>query len=964
MAAASAVNLTTAPEAANRTPDPRRVVTPLDPGRAEELLCRYGIISAWKHVIAGLREGFDVGIREQLTCSYIFRKSHLNSARPGLYNLVYSERASCWTILSTIPPRGSRASHRTISHIPPRPSAKTSHRHIQDDSGHVLPSEHSRSYISQPWYQLRRLPDSMGFLRCSISINPISASRMPGSNIRHFRCLSFNTNSPRSAASPVRAMGRSCVCRPSRHVWALIQCRRLRQHRRYACRYLPQSRIYGTAQVGGRFLCHSFTRPVLDRAGIHGFDRLFWSTMEHQENETVSSSAALHRFRLESRFSHRCSPTREAIQGFIYPEQMACCERVVFCTGCSKFARKASSCILHLSSHPTFPTEHLRLRSQLHLTPVSASCPSCSTCRPLVGTISFQAPSQRNSPSTIYPSGYTVVGRCQHILRHRHCHQLLLGSMEMGPRFHGWPPPGTRHRVGRGRSSGTWPTSRAQFRPTRRCQPARPHIPGSLRQCWNCFSNQQGEVTQPRNKQNPQARIPSTSAASNPLEIGICHEPRQHRRRSFMWSHRGIPHWFSLCQHASFNSTTRSPSRQIDIIVALASTTSGSLPAFQSVSSPDLPLQLNSSPLRPHCHADERIFLWKGVHTAPASTINNPTIQLIAALATRASLRDTSSYGSGLRKFHLFCDIFTIPESDRLPASFPLLHSFALWAVTDPSMLDLSPANGVWFEPVSVTVVRKYLSAIRAWHIAQGWPPPLSDEDHERINWSLRGLGNILGNRKRPIRPPITIDMLRALRATLKLDNPFEACIWAMVTCAFWGMMRFGEVSVTTRNAFDKSKHLTRRDVHLGTDLDGKPYARLDLPSAKTAKPGEIQSVFMVPQEGLCPIDALKNLATIVPAGPEDPLFSWRDQHGNIRPMVKSKAISHINVILKSWGWGTAFGHSFRIGGASFYLAQKVDPEIVRIAGRWRSLAYETYIRAFEQVASRHLGGLLSQSSG
>jgi hypothetical protein len=181
-----------------------------------------------------------------------------------------------------------------------------------------------------------------------------------------------------------------------------------------------------------------------------------------------------------------------------------------------------------------------------------------------------------------------------------------------------------------------------------------------------------------------------------------------------------------------------------------------------------------------------------------------------------------------------------------------------------------------------------------------------------------------------------------------------------MAMCAFWGMMRFGEVSVTSRDAFDKSKHLKRRDVHLGVDLDGKSYAHLDLPSAKTAKPGEIQSIFLVPQEGLCPIEALKNLATVVPAGSDDPLFSWRDQHGNIRPMVKSKAIAHINAILKTWGWGTTFGHSFRIGGASFYLSQKVDPEIVRIAGRWRSLAYEAYIRAFKLVASRHLGGLIT----
>jgi len=278
-------------------------------------------------------------------------------------------------------------------------------------------------------------------------------------------------------------------------------------------------------------------------------------------------------------------------------------------------------------------------------------------------------------------------------------------------------------------------------------------------------------------------------------------------------------------------------------------------------------------------------------------------------------------------------------------------------------MLNQELADGIPFEPISVSVVKKYLAAVRAWHIAQGWPPPLADEDHDRINWSLRGLENIQGNRKRPLRPPITISMLRALRTSLNLIDPFEACIWAMAVCAFWGMMRFGEVSVTARNAFSVSKHLTRKDAHFGFDLDGKSYARLDLPSSKTANPGEIQSVFLVPQDGLCPLEALQNLARIVPAGPNDPLFSWRDHHGSIRPMVKTTAITHINSILKTQGWGTAFGHSFRIGGASFYLSQKVEPEIVRIAGRRRSLAYEAYIRAFEQIASRHLGDLVPQPS-
>lgn len=202
--------------------------------------------------------------------------------------------------------------------------------------------------------------------------------------------------------------------------------------------------------------------------------------------------------------------------------------------------------------------------------------------------------------------------------------------------------------------------------------------------------------------------------------------------------------------------------------------------------------------------------------------------------------------------------------------------------------------------------------------------------------------------------------MLTALKATLVLSDPFDACVWAMASCAFFGMMRFGEVSVASRAAFSPSKHLTRADAFFDCDLRGKPYARLDLPSAKTARPGEKQSVFLNEQGGLCPLAALHNLASVVPALANDPLFSWRDVKGDIRPMAKIRAVERINAILVAWGWGTTFGHSFRIGGASFYLAKKVDPEIVRIAGRWKSLAYETYIRAFEQISSQHLANATS----
>lgn len=374
-------------------------------------------------------------------------------------------------------------------------------------------------------------------------------------------------------------------------------------------------------------------------------------------------------------------------------------------------------------------------------------------------------------------------------------------------------------------------------------------------------------------------------------------------------------------------------------------------------------IPLAQSALRPPVLADQRIFAWRGVNSPPFSTIDHPLILQLADAASRASLSDgtLSSYGSGLRKFILFCDVFSVPEASRLPASYELLHSFCLWAVADPGETDVTLAGEIPFEPVSVSVAKKYLAAVRAWHLAQGWPPPLSDEDAKRIHWSLRGLANIqLGKRTRPPRPPVTLHMLAALKPTLHLDDPFEACIWAIASCAFWGLMHFGEATVRSRPQFDPVRHLKRKDAFFGTDLDGKEYGRLDLPTAKTARPGEIQHIFLVRQNSLCPLDALQNLARTVPAGALDPLFSWRDNKGDVRPMVRDTAMSFINTRFTSLGYGTTFGHSFRIGGASFYLSQKVDPEVVRILGRWRSLAYQVYIRAFEQVASRHVAHLAS----
>jgi hypothetical protein len=186
----------------------------------------------------------------------------------------------------------------------------------------------------------------------------------------------------------------------------------------------------------------------------------------------------------------------------------------------------------------------------------------------------------------------------------------------------------------------------------------------------------------------------------------------------------------------------------------------------------------------------------------------------------------------------------------------------------------------------------------------------------------------------------------------LNLSEPFDACIWAMAACAFFGMKRFGgdrEVSVASRNAFSGAIHLKHSDVFIGSDLDGKCYARLDLPSAKTARPGEIQSIYLTAQGDLCPLEALANLAQVVPTGPNDPLLSWRDKHSENRPMVKTKALLR--------------------GDGAQLLDTRSELEVHRFSlpkestPKSKSLAYEAYIRVFEQIASRHMSNLSTQSA-
>lgn len=74
----SASTIITEPAPAHQVDlDPRKVIMPIIATRVEQLLHTYGIYNKWKHILVGLINGFDVGIKCAPERTIIFRKSQI-----------------------------------------------------------------------------------------------------------------------------------------------------------------------------------------------------------------------------------------------------------------------------------------------------------------------------------------------------------------------------------------------------------------------------------------------------------------------------------------------------------------------------------------------------------------------------------------------------------------------------------------------------------------------------------------------------------------------------------------------------------------------------------------------------------------------------------------------------------------------------------------------------------------------
>ncbi|KZV78302.1 hypothetical protein EXIGLDRAFT_573350, partial [Exidia glandulosa HHB12029] len=226
---------------------------------------------------------------------------------------------------------------------------------------------------------------------------------------------------------------------------------------------------------------------------------------------------------------------------------------------------------------------------------------------------------------------------------------------------------------------------------------------------------------------------------------------------------------------------------------------------------------------------------------------------------------------------------------------------------------------------------RSRLAALRFWHDRRGLPWKGSPR-MQRILKAVHQAAPTSTHREE--RPPVTEAMLDEALEHLDPHRPFDVCVAAAMLTMFWCQLRMGEVLSLTRT-YDFDALPSVKCLRLRRDAGGerdRVTSALWLPRTKVERNGVwiwIAKHYNDPSYALADHIRTSRLA------PDDPL--------------------RLNEIWSAAGMQRVTGHSFRIGGTTALLRAGVDPEVVKMAGRWKSDSFLRYWRALDVIISAHM---------
>ncbi|GAA5873388.1 hypothetical protein JCM1840_007366 [Sporobolomyces johnsonii] len=310
-------------------------------------------------------------------------------------------------------------------------------------------------------------------------------------------------------------------------------------------------------------------------------------------------------------------------------------------------------------------------------------------------------------------------------------------------------------------------------------------------------------------------------------------------------------------------------------------------------------------------------------------------------LAVAISEKTMGYYGYIVLRFLEFCEKEHVP----LPQRFPIPRNTAL--------LFLSSLAG----SLAADTIRTYFNGLKTWHLLHDVE---LDVPETAWRFTLKGI-----KKQAPLskaqRPPATFHDLLAICKHLNLENGYNACFWAACCTAFWAMARPSDVSLENRTSFDPEYDATPADAQFfDATADFPAHTSIHLPYDKVngKKGDDLILMNQSDKPELDPIAALKNHLAINHPLPDQFLYSslpWDASQVHLIPLTGDHFCQRVNDILKKEKHPIIAGHSWRIGGATFYLLAGVHPDFIHKVGRWRSEAFYRYWREIKVLAALNL---------
>ena len=249
--------------------------------------------------------------------------------------------------------------------------------------------------------------------------------------------------------------------------------------------------------------------------------------------------------------------------------------------------------------------------------------------------------------------------------------------------------------------------------------------------------------------------------------------------------------------------------------------------------------------------------------------------------------------------------------------------------------------------------VKSYLAAVRNMQISLGLPDPRDQSSFpmlKRVQAGIARLRMLHGSTPR-VRLPVTPHIMSKVQVSLSLStNPDRHVIWAVISTAFFGFFRLGELLPESASGFNAATDLAWGDVAVDNRQAPK-MVQIHLKKSKTRQFGPgVDVVVGTTGSPLCPVTAI--VAYISERGSQPgPFFLNPDKSA----LTKSQFVSRFRSMLQLLGFpqNDYAGHSFRIGAATTASSLGIEDSMIQTLGRWHSAAFLQYIRTpKEQLAA------------